>query len=107
MASVISLVNAHIDRLHSALSTSIPWMFATFADVLMGGWSVDKLIQHGRDASFVRQSILIGGTLLGLAMLGAADAQTATAALIWITTAIAGLSAAAPVALCTFFDSAA
>jgi sugar phosphate permease len=88
----------HIDLLHSALYTSVPWLFATFTDILMGGWLVDNLIRRGRDASFVRQAILIGGTALGLGMLGAAYAQSATVALMWISLAIGGLSAAAPVA---------
>jgi MFS family permease len=88
----------HVDLLHSALYTSIPWLFATFTDILMGGWLVDKLIQQGHDASLVRRAILIGGTTLGLGMLGAAYAQSATTALIWISVAIGGLSAAAPVA---------
>jgi sugar phosphate permease len=88
----------HVDLLHSALYTSVPWLFATFTDILMGGWLVDKLIQRGRDASLVRQAILIGGTTLGLGMLGAAYAQNAITALVWISVAIGGLSAAAPVA---------
>ena len=88
----------HVDLLHSALYTSVPWLFATFTDILMGGWLVDKLIQQGRDASLVRQAILIGGTTLGLGMLGAAYAQNAITALVWISVAIGGLSAAAPVA---------
>ncbi len=87
----------HIDLLHSALYTSVPWFIATFADIFVGGWLVDKLIQRGRNASFVRQAVLIGGTALGLGMLGAAYAQSTIAALLWITLAIAGLSAAAPV----------
>jgi MFS transporter, ACS family, D-galactonate transporter len=88
----------HIDLLHSALYTSVPWLFATFTDLLMGGWLVDKLVQRGRDASFVRQIILIGGTTLGLGVLGAAYAQSTTTAVVWISLAIGGLSAAAPVA---------
>src|SRR5580700_5495963 len=88
----------HIDVLHSALYSSIPWLFATFTDIIMGGWLVDKLVQRGSDSSRVRQTILIAGTALGLGMLGAAYAQSARSALFWITVAIGGLSAAAPVA---------
>ena len=88
----------HIDLLHSALYTSVPWLFATFTDLLVGGWLVDKLVQRGNDASHVRQAILIAGTALGLGMLGAAYARSAESALVWITIAIGGLSAAAPVA---------
>jgi MFS transporter, ACS family, D-galactonate transporter len=87
----------HVDLLHSAMYTSVPWLFATFTDILMGGWLVDKLVQGGRDPSFVRKAILIGGTTLGLGVLGAAYAQNATAALAWISLAIGGLSAASPV----------
>jgi MFS family permease len=88
----------HIDLLHSSLYTSVPWLFATFTDLLMGGWLVDKLIRRGRDASTVRRAILIGGTSLGLGLLGAAYAHSAAAALAWISLSIGGLSAAAPVA---------
>jgi sugar phosphate permease len=87
----------HVDLLHSSLYTSVPWLFATFTDVLMGGWLVDKLVQSGRDPSFVRKAILIGGTSLGLGMLGAAYAQSTIVALVWISVAIGGLSAASPV----------
>jgi ACS family D-galactonate transporter-like MFS transporter len=87
----------HLDLLHSAMYTSVPWLFATFTDILMGGWLVDKLIQRGRDASLVRQTILVGGTALGLGVIGAAYAQGTTAAIVWISLAIGGLSAAAPV----------
>ena len=87
----------HIDLLHSSLYTSVPWLLATFTDILMGGWLVDKLVQSGRDPSSVRKSILIGGTTLGLGMLGAAYAQSTIVALVWISVAIGGLSAASPV----------
>jgi ACS family D-galactonate transporter-like MFS transporter len=97
LPSYLSLTH-HIGLLHSALYTSVPWLLATFTDILMGGWLVDKLVQRGRDASLVRQAILIGGTTLGLAVLGAAYAQITTIALMWISLAIGGLSAAAPVA---------
>ncbi len=87
----------HVDLLHSSLYTSVPWLFATFTDILVGGWLVDKLVQQGRDSSLVRQVILIGGTTLGLGVLGAAYAQNTTTALVWISLAIGGLSAASPV----------
>jgi sugar phosphate permease len=87
----------HIDLLHSVLYTSVPWLFATFTDIVVGGLLVDKLVQSGRDPSFVRQAILIGGTTLGLGMLGAAYAHSIVTALVWISLAIGGLSAASPV----------
>ena len=71
---------------------------ATLTDLAVGGWLVDALIQHGWDANRVRRIVLVGGTTLGLGILGAAHAHTAERALLWITISIGGLSAAAPVA---------
>jgi ACS family D-galactonate transporter-like MFS transporter len=87
----------HIDLLHSFLYTGVPWLFATFTDILVGGWLVDFLVQKGWNSNLVRKTILIGGTACGLGLLGAAHAHTATRALIWISVSIGGLSAAAPV----------
>lgn len=87
----------HIDLLHSALYTSVPWLVATVLDLAVGGWLVDSLIQRGASPVRVRQSILIGGTVLGLGIFGAANAQSSASALIWITLCIGGLSAASPV----------
>jgi MFS family permease len=87
----------HIDPYHSFLYTSLPWLVATFGDLAVGGWLVDELIRRGHDASRVRQTVLITGTTFGLGILGAANAHSATQALIWISISIGGLSAAAPV----------
>lgn len=87
----------HIDMLHSFLYTSVPWIFATLTDIVVGGWLVDFLVQRGWNASRVRRTILIGGTACGLGLLGAAHAHTPVRALIWISMSIGGLSAASPV----------
>lgn len=87
----------HVDLLHSVLYTSAPWLFATFTDVLVGGWLVDWLIQRGWNPIRVRQIVLIGGTTLGLGIFGAAHAHTPGGALFWIGMSIGGLSAASPV----------
>ena len=88
----------HVDLLHSVLYTSVPWFFATFTDLVVGGWLVDALIGRGWDPQRVRQAILIGGMACGLGILGAAHAHTAAVALFWISMALGGLAAAAPVA---------
>src|SRR5712691_3120149 len=87
----------HVDLLHSALYTSVPWLFATFTDLLVGGWLVDALIQRGWNPIRVRQVVLIGGTALGLGILGTAHAHSPVTALFWISMSIGGLSAASPV----------
>jgi MFS transporter, ACS family, D-galactonate transporter len=86
-----------VDLLHSALYTSVPWVFATFTDLVVGGWLVDRLIQRGWNPIRVRQVVLIGGTAFGLGILGAARAHTPVTALLWISISIGGLSAASPV----------
>ena len=91
------LATHHVDLLHSVAYTSVPWLFATLTDLVVGGWLVDKLIQRGWNAVSVRQTVLISGTALGLGILGADAAQTAAGALFWISISIGGLSAASPV----------
>jgi len=87
----------HVDLLHSVLYTSVPWLFATATDVVVGGWLVDALVKRGCNAVRVRQVVLIGGTALGLGILGAAGAHSPVAALFWISISIGGLGAASPV----------
>jgi sugar phosphate permease len=91
-------VALHMDLLHSVFYTSVPWLFATFTDVLVGGWLVDALIQRGVDANRVRQSVMVGGMACGMAIFGAAQAHSSVAALVWISLALGGLAAASPVA---------
>jgi ACS family D-galactonate transporter-like MFS transporter len=87
----------HVDIFHAALYTSVPWTFATLTDLVAGGWLVDALIQRGWNAVRVRQIVLIGGTAIGLAILGTAYAHTPVTVLFWISMSIGGLSAASPV----------
>ncbi len=88
----------HIDLLHSFADTSVPWLVATFADFVVGGWLVDVLIQRGRNSSTVRRFVLIGGMTCGLGILGASAAHSAAQALVGISLSIGGLSAASAVA---------
>lgn len=88
----------HVDLLHSALYTGVPWMFAAVTDFVVGGWLVDFLIQRGWNATRVRQGVLLTGMSLGLGIWGAGHATTPASALLWISLALGGLAAAAPVA---------
>lgn len=96
LPSYLSIAHG-IDLLHSVLYTSAPWLFATFTDLLVGGWLVDALIQRGWNPTRVRQMVLIGGSALGLGIFGAAYARSPLNALFWISLSLGGLSAAAPV----------
>jgi MFS transporter, ACS family, D-galactonate transporter len=87
----------HLDPSHSSLYTGVPWLFATVVELLVGGWLVDALVKAGRDSTRVRQFVLIGGTTLGIGILGAAFATSTAGALFWISISIGGLSAAASV----------
>ncbi len=90
-------MSLHVDLVHSALDTSIPWMVATVTDLLIGGWMVDALVSRGARPWLVRQSVLVGGLAFGAALYGASFAHTAAHALLWISIAMAGLGAMAPV----------
>jgi MFS family permease len=87
----------HINLYHSVLYSSVPWFVAAFADFAIGGWLVNALIHRGWSATRVRQTILVGGTALGLGIIGAAQAHTPVTAIFWISVSIGGLSAASPV----------
>jgi ACS family D-galactonate transporter-like MFS transporter len=90
-------IQLHLDLMHSFLYTSFPWLVATVGDLLVGGWIVDALIQRGWNANRVRKTILIGGMVCGLGILGAAHPHGPVSALLWISLSIGGLSAAAPI----------
>ena len=87
----------HLDLQASVLYTSIPWLFATAMDLIVGGWLVDALIRRGLD-DLVRQTILIGGMVMGLGLLGTIFTTTPITAVFWISLSIGGLAASAPVA---------
>jgi MFS transporter, ACS family, D-galactonate transporter len=91
-------VTLHVDLFHSVFYTSVPWLFAAFTDLLVGGWLVDHLIQRGWDANRVRQTVMVTGMACGLTIFGAASGHSPGIALLWISIALGGLSAAAPVA---------
>jgi MFS transporter, ACS family, D-galactonate transporter len=87
----------HMNLMSAAGYSTIPWIFATLADLLIGGFLVDHLITRGYDSTKVRQAVIIVGMLMGLAVIGAAFTVRPGWALLWLSIAISGLSAAAPV----------
>ncbi|HTH96718.1 MAG TPA: MFS transporter [Stellaceae bacterium] len=87
----------HMDVLKSASYTAIPWCCATLSDLLVGGWLIDHLIRRGHDETKVRKAVLVIGMVLGLAVLGATTTTNPSVAIFWISLALTGLAAAAPV----------
>lgn len=86
-----------LDPWHAVVYTGVPWLVAAAADLAVGGYLVDWLVRKGRSDTIVRQSVLITGTALGLAIAGPMFTTNPKVALVWITLALAGLAAAAPV----------
>ncbi len=87
----------HMSILSSAEYTAIPWLVATATDLVIGGWLIDHLIRRGNDETRVRKTVLVTGMLLGLAVFGAAFTRNPVVAILWISIALGGLAAAAPV----------
>lgn len=87
----------HLDVLQSGFFTSIPWLAATASDLVVGGWLVDYLIRKGRNETRVRQTILVGGLVMGLAVAGATRTSDPRVAIAWISLALCGLAASAPI----------
>lgn len=87
----------HMSILKSASYAAIPWLCATVADLVVGGWLIDHLISRGHDETRVRKTVLLAGMFFGLAVFGATTTTDPTIAIIWISVALSGLAAAAPV----------
>ena len=87
----------HMSILKSAGFSTIPWICATIADLAVGGWLIDHLVARGMDDSRVRKTVLICGMLVGLAVFGATQTTDPVWAIAWISLALSGLAAAAPV----------
>lgn len=87
----------HLSILQSAGFAAIPWMFATMSDLLIGGWLVDYLVAKGYNDTRVRKTVLLIGMLGGLAVFGARSTTNPVVAITWISIALSGLAAAAPV----------
>ena len=87
----------HMSILKSATFAAIPWMCATVSDLAVGGWLIDHLIARGHDETRVRKTVLLTGMCGGLAVFGATTTTDPVTAIVWISVALSGLAAAAPV----------
>jgi ACS family D-galactonate transporter-like MFS transporter len=87
----------HMSILQSAGYAAIPWIAATISDLVVGGWLVDHLIAQGHDETKIRKAVLVVGMLFGLAVFGATMTTDPRWAILWISIALSGLAASAPV----------
>jgi MFS family permease len=97
MPSYLSMT-MNIDLKQSVLYSILPWLVATATDLLVGGWLIDALILRGWNGSAVRRAVLIVGMAFGVGMFPLAVAHTPQAAVFWMSVALGGLAATAPVA---------
>lgn len=87
----------HMSILKSASFAAIPWLCATVSDLVVGGWLIDHLVAKGLNENIVRKGVLLAGMFCGLAVFGATTTTDPVVAIVWISIALSGLAAAAPV----------
>ncbi|MFZ0217895.1 MAG: MFS transporter [Candidatus Dormiibacterota bacterium] len=87
----------HMSVLGSGLYSIGPWLVATLADVLIGGWLLDWVISRGHDQSRVRKIFLVCGFACGLAIGFAALTRDVNVAIVCIAVSLGGLAVAAPI----------
>jgi len=87
----------HMSLISSAGHAAIPWAWATFTDLMVGGWLIDRLVAKGLNETKVRKTVLVTGMFFGLAVFGATRTTSPNWAIFWISVSLGGLAAAAPV----------
>jgi ACS family D-galactonate transporter-like MFS transporter len=87
----------HMTILQAASFTTIPWLIATLAQLVVGGWLVDHLVARGHDETHVRKTTLILSILTGLAMIGVVYTNDTFWALVWITITVSGITTASTI----------
>ena len=87
----------HMSILKSAGYAAIPWMFATISDLARRRLADRPSAREGLRRNRTRKTVLVGGMILGLAVFGATMTTDPVWAIVWISIALSGLAAAAPV----------
>jgi MFS transporter, ACS family, D-galactonate transporter len=87
----------HMDIIKTGAYAMVPWIVAGIADLIVGGWLVDHLVQRGYEQTRVRKTIIVIGMLMGLTIIGAAFTTNPNVAIVWITIALTGLACTAPI----------
>jgi MFS family permease len=87
----------HMKILEASGFTTIPWMFATVAQLIIGGWLVDHLVAGGRNETTVRKTTLLLSMATGIAMIGLLFTTDLFWALVWITITVSGITTASTI----------
>ncbi|WP_369391563.1 MFS transporter [Streptomyces sp. CG1] len=87
-----------LQLLNSGIHSMIPWAVATVAELVVGGWLVDRLVRRGHDPMRIRRNVLTVGLTLGATIGAAGTADSAAEAVCWMSVSLSGLAIAAPVA---------
>ncbi|MEU9123489.1 MFS transporter [Streptomyces sp. NPDC048506] len=82
----------------AGLYSMVPWLVATVAELVCGGWLVDRMVRGGGDAVAGRRPVLLGGLALGATIGCAGWADSPLGAVFWMSLSLGGLAVAAPVA---------
>ncbi|GGU47369.1 putative transporter YybO [Streptomyces albospinus] len=82
----------------AGLYAMVPWLVATVAELVCGGWLVDRMVRGGRDAVAGRRPVLLGGLALGATIGCVRWAASPLDAVFWMSLSLGGLAVAAPVA---------
>jgi sugar phosphate permease len=75
----------------SGMYTAIPWIVATIAEILIGGWVVDKLITKGYTPNKVRKTFLVVGMMFGSIIFLLPTTQSPMVAVTYLSIALFGL----------------
>jgi MFS family permease len=87
----------HMKIMQASGFTTIPWMFATVAQLIIGGWLVDRLVARGMNETTVRKTALLVSMASGIAMVGLLFTTDLFWALVWITITVSGITTASTI----------
>jgi MFS family permease len=86
----------HINFGQAFLLTAVPWLFATVAEIAIGGYLTDWLVKRQRRPARIRVFLVAGGLACGVSQLAMPAARTPVIAILLVTLAIAGNAAVTP-----------
>jgi MFS family permease len=87
----------HMKIMEASGFTTIPWLIATIAQLIVGGWLVDRLVARGWNETKVRKTALLISMASGITMVGLLFTTDLFWALVWITITVSGITTASTI----------